>query len=130
MPLAVFILVAFAVLGDVAQRLAQAPVPGPVIGMVLLTIVLLLRRTVGAPHPAALAATAAALIRHMGLLFVPAGAGLLAEATVIRQEWLAILVGVVGSTLVSLVVTGLVMDRVGRLHAASVGRTDRARFVA
>ena len=49
------------------------------------------------------------LIANMGLLFVPAGVGIIAEAGVIRKEWLPIIVAVAGSTILSLIVTALVM---------------------
>ncbi|MGY2939505.1 putative effector of murein hydrolase LrgA (UPF0299 family) [Bradyrhizobium sp. GM6.1] len=52
--------------------------------------------------------TAETLIRHMGLLFVPAGVGLIAEIAVLRSQWLPIVAGLIGSTLLSLAVTGLV----------------------
>ncbi|MGY3595320.1 putative effector of murein hydrolase LrgA (UPF0299 family) [Bradyrhizobium sp. USDA 4341] len=45
----------------------------------------------------------------MGLLFVPAGVGLIAETGVPRAEWLPIAAGLIGSTLLSFAVTGLVM---------------------
>lgn len=59
----------------------------------------------------------------MGLLFIPTGVGIVAEAGLVRQEWLPIAVGLIGSTVLSLVVTGLVMHRMARprrkIHAAS-----------
>ena len=45
----------------------------------------------------------------MGLLFVPAGVGIVAEAGLVRKEWLPIAAGLIGSTVLSLAVTGLVM---------------------
>jgi holin-like protein len=48
------------------------------------------------------------LIRHMGLLFVPAGAGVIAETGILRLEWLPIAAGLIRSTLLSLAVIGLV----------------------
>jgi LrgA family len=49
------------------------------------------------------------LISHVGLLFVPAGVGVIAEAGLLREEWLPIVAGLIGSTILSLAVTGLVM---------------------
>jgi putative effector of murein hydrolase LrgA (UPF0299 family) len=45
----------------------------------------------------------------MGLLFVPAGVGIIAEAGLLREQWLPIVAGLIGSTILSLAVTGLVM---------------------
>jgi len=51
------------------------------------------------------------LLSHMGLLFVPAGVGIITEASVFRREWFPILVAVIGSTLMGLAVTGWLMHR-------------------
>ena len=85
------------------------PVPGPVIGMFLLAAILVMRGRRAIPMPPALGTTADMLVSHMGLLFVPAGVGIIAEAGLLRQQWLPIVAAVVGSTVLSLAVTGLVM---------------------
>lgn len=91
------------------------PVPGAVVGMFLLATILACRGG-GARGsvPAALGTTAETMISFMGLLFVPAGVGLITEAPLLGQQWLPILAAVVGSTVSSLAVTGLVMHRVTR----------------
>ena len=105
--------------GDLLRQLLALPVPGPVIGMSILAAVLVSRRegpksaiTDGLEH------TAETLIRHMGLLFVPAGVGLVAEISVLRSQWFPIAAGLIGSTLLSLAVTGLVMHWSIRRRAA------------
>ena len=103
-------------IGDAARAAAHLSVPGPVIGMMLLGVLLIVHRrnpleATGEPHlPPALERVSESLIAHMGLLFVPAGVGVITEAAVLKAEWLPILVGVVGSTLIGLVVTALVMQ--------------------
>jgi holin-like protein len=47
----------------------------------------------------------------MGLLFVPAGVGIITEGDLLRREWLPIIVALVGSTLIGLVATGWLMHR-------------------
>jgi holin-like protein len=91
------------------------PIPGPVIGMFLLAAALALRagKTDGA-IPASLDQAAEKLISHMGLLFVPAGVGIIAEAGVLQQQWLSIVAALLGSTVLSIAVTGLVMYWVTR----------------
>ena len=64
--------------------------------------------------PSALTRTANTLIGNMGLLFVPAGVGVMAELGVLRQDWLPILAGLMVSTVLGVVVTGLVMHHVSR----------------
>ena len=72
----------------------------------------------GAPIPPALDRTAETLISLMGLLFVPAGVGLIAEVHLLREQWLPILAGLLGSTVLSTVVTGMVVERVIRALTA------------
>src|SRR5256885_16333049 len=57
--------------GELVARLLRAPVPGPVLGMLLLFVVLSARPRTSA----AVENGAQALLRHLSLLFVPAGAG-------------------------------------------------------
>jgi holin-like protein len=108
---AFLLLIAFELAGELARSALHLPIPGPVIGMFLLAAVLIVRkdRSDAPAIPVSLGRTAEGLIGHMGLLFVPAGVGIIAEAGLLRAEWLPILAGLVGSTILSLAVTGLVM---------------------
>jgi putative effector of murein hydrolase LrgA (UPF0299 family) len=118
MALSFLVLVAFTVLGDVlADRLAL-PLPGPVIGLFLLAAALLLRprRAAAEPVPAGLGRLCDRLIGHMGLLFVPAGVGAIAEAAVLRQQAFPILTAILGSTVIGLIVTGRVLQRLTRVR--------------
>jgi holin-like protein len=111
MTAAILLLIACELVGEIAREALTLPIPGPVIGMFLLAAVLSVRkdRPERPAIPAALGTTAETLISHMGLLFVPAGVGIITEVGVLRAEWLPIVAGLIGSTVLSLVVTGLVM---------------------
>lgn len=108
---AFLMLIACELVGEVVRSAFDLPVPGPVIGMFCLGGILALRKdTPGTPAiPEALGRTAEALISQMGLLFVPAGVGIVAEMGLVRREWLPIAAGLIGSTVLSLALTGLVM---------------------
>ena len=99
------ILLAFQCLGEGLVFLSGFPVPGPVAGMLLLLAALLawprLHDTVeqGANE----------LLRHLSLLFVPAGVGIVVAASSVGGHWAAVVVGVLASTLATLAVTGLVL---------------------
>jgi holin-like protein len=117
MPAALFILIGCQLIGEVLRAALHLPVPGPVIGMFLLAAALASRDRGQADEDAApspLRRTSDALITHMGLLFVPAGVGVIAEATLLRSEWLPIVAGLIGSTVLGLTVTGVVMHRISR----------------
>ncbi len=95
-------------IGEGIAYALRLPVPGPVIGMMLLFCALVLR-------PALLdtiQATGDELLRHLSLLFVPAGVGIFAAAAMLQGQWTAIIGAVLLSTLVTLAVTALVMRAV------------------
>ena len=102
----VLTLLAFQLAGEFLHRAFALPLPGPVIGMALLALWLAWRRpSVDSP----LQVTARQLFGVLGLLFVPAGVGIVANLDLVRAQWLPITVGVLVSTLLSLAVTGYVM---------------------
>ncbi len=97
--------------GEVIARAASLPLPGPVIGLVLLLTGLIIRdRT----PDAELSATSGWLLRYFGLLFVPAGVGVITQLDVIGANFWALLVAIPVSTFLGLVVTGWVMQRLAR----------------
>lgn len=83
------------------------PVPGPVIGMALLFIGLVVRGD--APQP--LIDTANGLLGQLSLLFVPAGVGVMTHLTLLGNQWLPLTSSLVVSTLLTIAVTGWVMQR-------------------
>ena len=104
-------------LGEVIANLFDLPIPGPVIGMVLLFVTLLVadRNRDGecfiCPE---LELASQGLLKHLALLFVPAGTGVVAYITLIRQEWLPIAVALTGSTVIAIAVTALTMQALMR----------------
>ncbi|MDN4159829.1 CidA/LrgA family protein [Nocardioides abyssi] len=100
-------LVVCQLVGEVLVRLTDAPVPGPVVGMVVLLLALEVRRRRGHDtdrDPAVRAADG--LLRHLQLLFVPAGVGVVAYLGAIRDDAVPIVVAIAGSWALGLVVVG------------------------
>lgn len=98
------ILLVFQCLGEGLAFVLGLPVPGPVVGMLLLFAALL-----ASPRLHALVEPAGTeLLRHLSLLFVPAGVGIVVAASAIGSSWLALIVSLVGSTLLTLAVTASV----------------------
>jgi holin-like protein len=90
-----------------------------VIGMALLFLCLLGRGRA----PDGLEPTAMGLLSHLGLLFVPAGVGVIAHLPLIEAEWRPIGAAVIGSTLLAVLVTGVVFRLLaGRPVAPGDGR--------
>lgn len=96
--------------GEALVRATGTPVPGPVVGLVLLLGLLgVLRRVPGQLEP-----VANGLLAHLSLLFVPAGVGVMAHAGRIQADWLPIAVALVASTILTIAVTALVFRLVDR----------------
>ncbi len=107
---AITILLCCQLAGEVAARLFSLPVPGPVLGMLLLFVVLVARASMlEKVRDAALT-----LLRWLTLLFVPAGVGLMRHAGRLRAEWLPIAAAVVVSTALTIAVTAFVFQLAAR----------------
>jgi len=91
--------------GEVLSLTLGLPIPGPVIGMLLLFIGLLIKRGV----PQGLSRVAEGLLEHLSLLFVPAGVGVMLHASLLAEQWAALTVALVISTALTLVVSAWVM---------------------
>lgn len=91
--------------GELIARLAHLPVPGPVLGMLFLFAGLLLRGGV----PGAMQDTAGGMLRHLSLLFIPAGVGVMTHMDRLGAEALPVIVALFGSTLLGVAVTAKVM---------------------
>lgn len=90
--------------GELLARGLALPLPGPVLGMMLLVAAL--------AHPAVrapVAACADALLSHLSLLFVPAGVGVMTHLGLLGDYGGRMLLVVVLSTWTGLVVTALVL---------------------
>lgn len=92
--------------GEVIVRLAGWPLPGPVLGMLLLLFWLMRRGR--SYHDLDLSADG--LLKYLALLFVPAGVGVMVYLDAIGQTWMKLAVTLLGSAVVTLVVTGLTMQ--------------------
>lgn len=104
------LLLVFQVIGEIVAFGLSLPVPGPVIGMALLFLALMLKGGVG-PE---IRHSAQGLLQHLSLLFVPAGVGVMLHLDRLADEWLALTLSLLVSTVAALVVTAGVMAFVAR----------------
>ena len=91
--------------GEVFVVWTGLPIPGPVVGMTLLFVGIALRGSI----PPGLEGVVDTLLAHLSLLFVPAGVGVMLHTAMLREEWVAISVALVLSTVVTIAATGLLM---------------------
>ena len=93
--------------GETLVRLLGAPVPGPVAGMVILLLALVIA---GGPVES-LRRAGTGLLNYLPLFFVPAGVGLIAHGQRLKADWFPILLAIVGSTLLTMVLVGWLIAR-------------------
>ncbi len=116
MLLGVAVLLAYQLVGETLVMLLALPLPGPVAGMLLLLVTLMVRGG-GAP----LGDAANLLLSHLSLLFVPAGVGVMVHFHRLGEEGVAIVMALVLSTFATLVATALIMKGVDRFIRGRVG---------
>ena len=99
-------------LGEIISRGLHLPLPGPVVGMLLLLLALrwpLVHDSVQV--------VAEFLLQHLSLLFVPVGVGVMTHLDVLGQYGVRIALVIVLSTWISLAVTALVLRALMREDA-------------
>lgn len=102
-----FIIFFFLFLGDSICIASGIPIPGNVIGMLLLTVGLHCKLI----KLESVQQTADMLVKNMALLFIPPGVGIMLYFDLIRAELLPILVSYVLSTYAVLVVVGKIQEK-------------------
>jgi holin-like protein len=108
---AVMMIVVCLLLGDLINRLTALPLPGPVVGMLLLLALLVFR---GGPDNA-MKQTRHGLFHNMAMLFVPACAGLITELPLLSRDALPIAVAILASTVLGMAATS------GAMHVLTRG---------
>jgi holin-like protein len=102
---ALAILLGLQLVGEVVTRWWNLPVPGPVLGMAILLVTLVLR-----PQWLQLLRTASnGLLQHLSLLFVPAGVGVMLHLQRLGDEAWAIGVALLLSTWLGMASAALTM---------------------
>jgi holin-like protein len=97
--------------GEGIVHLTAAPVPGPVIGLVVLAAGLAWReryRGEASLGDTPLGRAANGLLGHLSLLFVPAAVGIVQQGGALAANGLSIIVALVVSTILTLAVTAAV----------------------
>ncbi|MDN0084475.1 CidA/LrgA family protein [Crenobacter sp. SG2305] len=107
----------YQLIGEAFVRGLALPVPGPVLGMLLLFLTLCAKRRV----PPGLGDGVSSLLKHMSLFFVPAGVGILAYWSLLEPYLLSLSVVLIASTLITLVGAAALLSWLLRRHTHREG---------
>ncbi len=99
-------------IGEIIVRMAELPIPGPVIGMVILFCGLALRQQM----PSRLETVGGFLHRYLPLLFVPAGVGIITNLDLLIAFWAPFAGAIIIGTVTTIAVTALIMQLLNRRH--------------
>ncbi|MGH8435365.1 MAG: CidA/LrgA family protein [Pseudomonas sp.] len=100
-------LVLFQLLGSAINVLLLPMLPGPIVGLLLLLVFLMVRGEVGEP----LTLAASSLLRYLPLLLVPAAVGVMVYAKAIAADFWAVVGALSLSLVLSLVFAGWLMQK-------------------
>jgi putative effector of murein hydrolase LrgA (UPF0299 family) len=102
---AIAVLFAMQMLGVIIARLTGVPLPGPLIGMLLLLAALLVYGRV----PQGMRDTCHHVLKHLMLLFIPPTAGIMLYFGPLEREWIPFLLACIIAAALTIVVTGLTL---------------------
>ena len=102
--------------GEIASRSGLLPLPAPVTGLMLLYAELAIRGRI----PEDLGILADRILQFLGMLFVPAGVGVIAYLDLLKLEFVPILAAVIGGTAITIFITAVVANR----FAAATSKAD------
>jgi holin-like protein len=117
---AIFVLIVLQLIGELVVQLSGLPVPGAIIGLILLYALLVWRGGITDE----MSRTSGFLLQNLGLLFVPAGVGVIAYLPMIATEWWRILIVLLISVIVTIAITGLLVTRLSPRRIESADATQ------
>ena len=94
----------FQSLGELVSKFLLPTLPGPVIGLMLLVLWLVIRHGVNSE----LAMVADAFSQYLGLLFVPAAVGVVLFLPQLKANALAIITALIGSVILTIATSALI----------------------
>lgn len=105
------ILLCLQLAGEALVRAIGSPLPGPVIGLAILFVWLVAR----IPLPRATHDTADGILKHLSLLFVPAGVGVVQQLPLLGSEGWKLLIIILVSIALSLAATAITFAAIAKL---------------
>ncbi len=107
------IILIICVIGEVLNKVVHIPLPGSIIGMILLFICL----STGLIKIEMIDEISKFLLDHLAFFFIPSGVGLLAYVGILKKNLVSITVICVVTTVLVMIVTGLTVQLIKRRKA-------------
>lgn len=111
----------FQLIGEVSSRALNLPLPGPVVGLVLLVGCCLVWPALADR----LRPVTQGLLAHLSLFFVPAGVGVVAHLDLIRANGLGLALAIAGSTVLAISAGALAFVAVARITGSTDPEAER-----
>ena len=110
----IFVILFFQLVGEFIQKFLELSVPGPVIGLFLLLIILLMSKKnyykIPINFQINLINSAENLLNYLPLLFIPVGVGVVMHLSLLEDNLVPVMLVIIIGTLLTLAVTAFVMD--------------------
>ena len=97
-------------IGELLSKSLQLPIPGNILGMVILFI-LLFTKILKVDN---ISTVTNFLLDHLAFFFIPAGVGLMASLGIIKATWWQLLVVCISTTVIIIAVTGIIVQAISR----------------
>jgi len=111
----IFLIFFFQLVGEFIQKFLELSIPGPVIGLFLLLIMLLLSKKnyykIPVNFQINLINSAENLLNYLPLLFIPVGVGVVMHLSLLEDNLVPVVLVIIIGTLLTLAVTAFVMER-------------------
>ncbi len=113
---AIFTILVLQLIGEVLQKYFDLAIPGPVIGLMLMLLTLMMMNSKKLNILASLRTeiinTSEKLLGYLSLLFVPIGVGVIMHLQLLEMQLLRILVVIILGTLSTMIFTSLIFSRI------------------
>jgi holin-like protein len=113
---AIFTILVLQLIGEVLQKYFDLAIPGPVIGLMLMLLTLMMMNSkklnILAPLRTEIINTSEKLLGYLSLLFVPIGVGVVMHLQLLEMQLLRILVVIILGTMSTMIFTSLIFSRI------------------
>jgi holin-like protein len=97
-------------LGELLSSLFKLPIPGNILGMVIL-FVLLCTKVIKVEN---ISNVTNFLSNHLAFFFIPAGVGLMTSIGIIKSTWLQLLIVCLSTTIIIIASTGIIVQIISK----------------